>query len=96
MTVLELKHVPSAKIEIRNNNNTATPGLLVASSFINTSTTAEIANIISQVDSDSRKAFVVANGNGVYTENFVVFGDGHVFARDIKVSLYRSTSRFCF
>ncbi len=50
-------------------------------------TTAEIANIISQVDSDSRKAFVVANGNGVYTENFVVFGDGHVFARDIKVSL---------
>jgi len=80
-------NAPSAKIEIRNNNNTATPGLLVASSFINTSTTAEIANIISQVDSDSRKAFVVANGNGVYTENFVVFGDGHVFARDIKVSL---------
>jgi len=80
-------NTPTAKLDVVNANNLAIPGLRVASTFINTSTNMEIPNILSEVDQDLRKAFVVANSNGTYSENFVVYGDGHVFARDIRVTL---------
>ncbi|MES2138445.1 MAG: hypothetical protein V4511_01970 [Bacteroidota bacterium] len=44
--------------------------------------------ILSEVDQNLSKAFTVGVTSGsTFTENFVIYGDGHVFARDIKVKL---------
>lgn len=51
-------------------------------------TTVPSAKLHVIVDQNLSKAFVGAiTTNGVTTENFVIYGDGHVFARDIKVKL---------
>lgn len=51
-------------------------------------TTIPSAKLQVIVDQNLSKAFVAAiTTNGTTTENFVVYGDGHVFARDIKVKL---------
>lgn len=51
-------------------------------------TTVPSAKLHVIVDQNLSKVFVGGiTTNGTITENFVVYGDGHVFARDIKVKL---------
>ena len=61
-------------------------GLNVTSTYLNNPALG--IGILCQIGDDKSKTFSSGKTDGSdYTENFVVFGDGHVFARDIKVTL---------
>ena len=83
---------PQAMMEIQNGEYVGGPGvrnpvgLKVTSTYLNNPALG--IGILCQVGDDKSKTFSSGKTDGSdYTENFVVFGDGHVFARDIKVTL---------
>jgi hypothetical protein len=78
---------PDAMLDVNNKNVYKKTGIKVTNNFSDLGTELGIG-VLSIVNNGGYKAFVAAVGDGVTnTENFVVYGDGYVFARDIKVSL---------
>lgn len=83
---------PTAMVDINNGEYTGGPGtrspigLKVTSTYSNDPDQA--VGIMSQMGDNLNKAFSAGKTDGSsYTENFVVFADGYVFARDIRVTL---------
>lgn len=75
---------PEAKMHIMNESMTAGIGLKVSSRAFDQET-----GVLSEMELAEGKAFVGATKtpDGTFIENFVVYADGHVRARDIKVTL---------
>ncbi len=78
----------TAKVNVDNISNIYSIGLRVYNQFIN-SISANGIGIQSEVSNELNKAFTSGTNDGTtgYKENFVVFGDGYVMARDIRVTL---------
>ena len=81
-----VKIAPANGAIIKGNVGIGTP-TPTAKMHIKTSGTIG-TGIISEVNQNLNKTFIggITTGSS-FTENFVVYGDGHVFARDIKVKL---------
>ena len=84
--------IPTAMVDINNGEYTGGPGtrspigLKVTSTY--SSDPDHAVGIQSQMGDNLNKAFSAGKTDGSsYTENFVVYADGYVFARDIRVTL---------
>lgn len=88
--------LPGAMVDINNGEYTGGPGtrspigLKVTSTYSNDPDQA--VGILCQMGDNLNKTFSSGKTDGsVYTENFVVYADGYVFARDIRVTLQAFT-----
>lgn len=83
---------PEAMVDIQNGEYIGGPGVRNPIGLKVTSTYTPNpqlgVGILCEVGDDNSKTFSSGITNGTdYDESFVVFGDGHVFARDIKVTI---------